>query len=228
VTNVTARESNGAGPRLGPGTISDLCCARLLAAPAAARPGTNTLSLQHIVRDPDLLLATSVMGRSAATTGTPGAHGELQPAVVAVTGVDGPVAARLARRDGVPVHTAVRIRGTGRQRHRRQGERPRDSGQPERSADVSHFFPFAKRAPTTPAGAGAAAVEAGELGRAVSVRHGRGGEQITPPGVTPGGRRKAIPPFRGPTHTQVRGLKLFAHLLSRLEPTNGSRQSHIG
>ncbi len=148
-------------------------------------------------------------GEPDAAIGTPGAHGELQAAVVAVTGVGGPVAARLAGRDCIPVHTAVRIRSAGRQRHRCEGQRPRDGGQPERCADVLHFFPFAKRAPTTPARAGADAVQAGDLGRAVSVRHDKGSDtsphRASSPAAAKGDHASA-----GPTHTQVRGLKLFA------------------
>ena len=46
--------------------------------------------------------ARRVLGQTGAAVGLPGAEVELEAAVVAVAGVDGPVAAGLALREGVP------------------------------------------------------------------------------------------------------------------------------
>jgi hypothetical protein len=96
----------------------------------------------HLGGHADLLLARSVSRVARTAVGVPGAHGELQSAVVAVAGLNGPVAARLTRRDGIPVHPTFRIRGAGSQRHRSQCERPSDGGQPKRFADVLQLRSF--------------------------------------------------------------------------------------
>ena len=67
--------------------------------PAADRPGALALGGQHALGDGDLLvLGGQVRGGGvlAAAVRRPGARGELQAAVIAVAGVDGPVAAGLA------------------------------------------------------------------------------------------------------------------------------------
>src|SRR5690606_15902802 len=58
---------------------------------------------QHVLGHADLLFTAGVVGATGTTVGLPGALRELQTAVVAVTGVDTPVAAALALRHGVPV-----------------------------------------------------------------------------------------------------------------------------
>src|SRR5262247_2536749 len=105
-----------------------------LAAPAADRPRADPLAVQDVLGDPDLLLPTGMLRGAAAAVGTPGAHRELQAAVVAITCSGRPVAAGLARRDGIPVD-AVRIGGAGHQRHRRYSERAGKGGQTKRLAD---------------------------------------------------------------------------------------------
>src|SRR5699024_5178580 len=81
----------------------------------AGRPGAPALSGLDLLGDVDLLGAGGLVrggGVRAAAEGLPGARAELQPAVVAVAGVDGPVPAGLALRDAVP-HGARRC-GRGR------------------------------------------------------------------------------------------------------------------
>src|SRR5690606_24966875 len=92
---------------------------------AAHRPRAGALARENVLGDADLLFAAGVAGVAGAAVGLPGALRELQAAVVAVTGVDGPVAAALALRDSVPV---VR-RGGGR------GETERDGGEGAGSGD---------------------------------------------------------------------------------------------
>ena len=74
--------------------------------PAAAdRPRAAALGAQHALGDRDLLfLGGQVRGRRvlAAAVRPPGARRELQPALVSVAGVDGPVAAGFAACDLVP------------------------------------------------------------------------------------------------------------------------------
>ena len=86
----------------------------------------------NVLRNTDLLRAAGGVRRTGAAVGTPGADIELQTAVVAVAGVDRPVAAGLAGRDRVPVH-AARIRGSGGQGHR-SGDQRRHRSQPYRSS----------------------------------------------------------------------------------------------
>src|SRR4051794_28220724 len=72
---------------------------------AADRPGAGALRREHPPGDRNLLgLAGAVGARGvlAATEAAPGPAGELQSAVVAVTGVDLPVATALAGGDPVP------------------------------------------------------------------------------------------------------------------------------
>ena len=95
---------------------------------AAHRPGATALSGQHALGDGDLLvLGGHVRGRGvlAAAVAGPGARRELQAALVAVAGVDGPVAAGFAAGDLVPFavggRTCVARRGQGR---RRRGPHP--------------------------------------------------------------------------------------------------------
>src|ERR687898_623749 len=68
----------------------------------AGRPGAPPLHRLQVLGDLDLLLAGRVGRAARATGGLPAALRELQAAVVAVAGVDGPVAARLALRELVP------------------------------------------------------------------------------------------------------------------------------
>src|SRR6478735_11590252 len=68
------------------------------AGPRAVAAGRVTQAGGH----GDLGLAGGLVRVARATVGTPGADVELEAAVVAVAGVDGPVAARLALRQGVP------------------------------------------------------------------------------------------------------------------------------
>src|SRR5215207_2705624 len=68
----------------------------------AGRPGAPPLRRLQVLGDPDLLLAGRVGRAARATGGLPAALRELQAAVIAVAGVDGPVAARLALRELVP------------------------------------------------------------------------------------------------------------------------------
>ncbi len=66
---------------------------------AADRPGATALGRQDALGDRDLLFLGSELGRRsvlAAAVRSPGAGGELQPALVTVAGVDGPVAAGFA------------------------------------------------------------------------------------------------------------------------------------
>ena len=79
---------------------------------AAHRPGAAALGGQDPLRDGDLLVAGGLVGRCgvlAATVRGPVALRELQPAVVAVAGVDAPVTALLAGSDPIPF--AVGSRG---------------------------------------------------------------------------------------------------------------------
>ena len=73
---------------------------------ATRRPGTLALRRQHALGDRDLLFFGGEVGRGrvlAAAVAGPGARRELQAAVVAVAGVDGPVAAGLAACDLIPL-----------------------------------------------------------------------------------------------------------------------------
>src|SRR6185437_1668378 len=77
----------------------------------ADRPRAGAALVVHRGRDRDLLGPRGVVGAVGvlpATVGQPGAVVELQTAVEAVTGVDRPVAARLAVGDGIPVEPVVR------------------------------------------------------------------------------------------------------------------------
>src|SRR3954454_8375267 len=80
-------------------------------AAAADRPGARALSSQDPLGDGDLLALRREVGPrgvGGAAVGVPRRLAELQPAVVAVAGVDAPVAARLAPGDGGPVVAAGR------------------------------------------------------------------------------------------------------------------------
>src|ERR1700678_4073694 len=79
-------------------------CSLGSAASAAYRPRVDALRVQHVLGYPDLLLTAGTTRGARTTVGVPGAGRELQAAGVTVTGVDPPVATRLARRDRVPVH----------------------------------------------------------------------------------------------------------------------------
>ena len=84
----------------------------------AARPGALALAGQHALGDGDLLfLGGEMCGRRviAAAVTTPGAWRELQPALIPVAGVDGPVAAGFAAGDPVPfaVGGCARLPGEG-------------------------------------------------------------------------------------------------------------------
>src|SRR5690606_39199574 len=62
----------------------------------AGRPGAPALHVEQVLGHADLLGSRSVGGVARPTGGVPAALRELQAAVVAVAGVDRPVAARLA------------------------------------------------------------------------------------------------------------------------------------
>ena len=99
------------------------------AAWAALRPGLEALGAQDVLGDPDLLRARGGRGAADTAVGGPGRRLELQAAVVAVAGVGGPVSARLALRDGVPVDASPRARWrstwpSGRSRALRRSRRP--------------------------------------------------------------------------------------------------------
>jgi hypothetical protein len=84
---------------------------------AADRPGAAALGGQHPLGDGDLLFAGRLVrgtGELAAAMRGPGALRELQPAVVAVAGVDSPVAAGLASGDSVPLLVGSRRRVAGK------------------------------------------------------------------------------------------------------------------
>ena len=96
------------------------------AAASADRPSADALRVQHVLGDPDLLVAARAGRGARPTVGVPGARGELQATGEAVTGADPPVATRLALRDGVPVHAVRPVGGRRRDiRARRQGVRSR-------------------------------------------------------------------------------------------------------
>ena len=120
---------------------------RLSAATAADRPSAHALTGGDVLGDSDLLILAGGVGHARAAVGTPGAEVELQPAVVAVAGVDGPVATRLTGCNGIPVVAAVRIRGTGTDDHRGHSNCPSNGNQSKRCADVLHVVPLAERAP---------------------------------------------------------------------------------
>lgn len=107
----------------------------------AGRPRADTLRLQDVLCDADLLFAAGSVRRTRATVGLPGAHRELQAPVVTVPRVDRPITALLAGGHSVPVD-AVRIRGAGSQCHRSHCESSGDSGQPKRLADVLQLQSF--------------------------------------------------------------------------------------
>ncbi|EUA92983.1 hypothetical protein I551_0519 [Mycobacterium ulcerans str. Harvey] len=84
---------------------------------SAYRPGSAALSGQDALGDRDLLFATGQLRGwriFAATVGGPGALRELDAAVVAVAGVDRPVAARLATGHLVPFAVGGRGRVAGK------------------------------------------------------------------------------------------------------------------
>ena len=100
------RTPAGSAGGVGRGRVGDdVARRRAREAAAADRPGAAALGGEHALGDGDLLfLGGQVRGGRvlAATVRGPGALRELQPAVVAVAGVDGPVAAGLAAGDLVP------------------------------------------------------------------------------------------------------------------------------
>ena len=76
---------------------------------------------------------------AAAAVGGPGRLLELKTAVEAVTGVGRPVAAGLALRDRVPVHTAVRAGVSAAQDESGQRERAGDDYQGDDPANGAHL-----------------------------------------------------------------------------------------
>src|SRR5699024_4463050 len=72
----------------------------------ANRPGTDVLSIEHVLGNSDLLGARRVGRVALAAVRVPGLRAELQAAVVTVAGVGAPVAAALTLSDSVPVHAA--------------------------------------------------------------------------------------------------------------------------
>ena len=92
---------------------TDRCARALAAAGVGAGPRAPALAGQGLLGDRDLLLRVARSARDAyccAAEGVPGRLRELQAAVVAVPGVDRPVAAALALRDGSPRWSPVRPR----------------------------------------------------------------------------------------------------------------------
>jgi hypothetical protein len=84
---------------------------------AAHRPGAAALGGQNPLGDRYLLAASGLVrgrGELAAAVRGPGALRELQPAVVAVAGVDSPVATGLASGDSVPLLVGSRRRVAGK------------------------------------------------------------------------------------------------------------------
>src|SRR5699024_4293341 len=82
----------------------------------AGGPRPPALAREGALRDGDLLLAGRLVGGGrelGAAVGRPGARRELQPALVAVACVDGPVAAGLALRETVPVGVGGGVGGRG-------------------------------------------------------------------------------------------------------------------
>src|SRR6516162_5177702 len=108
------------GPRPG---ITYICDGSWSAAPAADRPSVDALRVQHVLGHADLLLTARTGRGTRPTVGVPRAHRELQAAGEAVTGVDRPVATRLALRDGIPVHAVRRVNRRRRRGVRRGGLR---------------------------------------------------------------------------------------------------------
>src|SRR5699024_3468456 len=99
----------------------------------------NLLGLRGVGRDTD------------PAVGLPGGLGELQAAVVAVAGVDGPVATGFALRDRVPVVVGVGRGGAGgHQCQRGRGERPGDAGAQSGLADVLHVGDLPSRVTVGP------------------------------------------------------------------------------
>ena len=85
---------------------------------AAVRPSASTLGGQDVFGHGNLLLAgclVSGRGVLSAAIGSPGLRVELQAALVAVAGVDGPVAAGLALCDLVPLGVGGGAGGAGAQ-----------------------------------------------------------------------------------------------------------------
>ena len=80
----------------------------------AGRPGRPAAGVVEDVAAADLLAAAGLVGAPRAADAAPGAQVELQPAVVAVAGVDRPVAAGLALGEPVPLAArGGRRRGAG-------------------------------------------------------------------------------------------------------------------
>ncbi|VXA90338.1 conserved hypothetical protein [Curtobacterium sp. 8I-2] len=88
----------------------------------ACGPGTPALRGEDALGDGDLGLAAGGGGVASATVRLPGAEVELQAAVVAVAGVDGPVAAGLALRELVPGRTGRCVRGGCREADTGRGD----------------------------------------------------------------------------------------------------------
>ena len=197
---------------VGPGTTSGFREARLLARacrrPARRRcPGVLRTLLATRICSSRLALC----GEPRAAVGAPGAHGELQAAVVAVTGAGRPVATRLACRDGIPVHPLSAFADPVANAIGARASAPAKVARPNvlRMFFTSVLSPSARR--QRPLDAGADAVfRQGDLGRAVSVRHGRGRQHSRPTGRShPVATEGAMPPPVGPTHTQVRGFEII-------------------
>ena len=178
----------------------------------------------------------ALLGRARPTVGTPGAQGELQAAVVAISGRDTPVAAGLAGRDGIPVR-AVRIGGARRQSNRRDqrrhSERACEGRQTNRLADVLQLrsFRHARATDTHARTRGrdactqAEEVEPHRLGQVQQREAGNAS-----PGDRPGGRGKGTPslaPSTAPLTRRFVVFELFAPF-GVIGPYKTDRQSHIG
>src|SRR5690606_37990502 len=82
----------------------------------AGRPGAvaAAVGVTELGRDRDLRLAALLVRVAGAAVRAPGAQAELEPTVVAVAGVDRPVAAGLALGEPVPHRVAAGVVGRGR------------------------------------------------------------------------------------------------------------------
>lgn len=163
------------GPGVSPGPLFRSSVALPLL--AAHRPRADALGLEHVVGNPNLLVATGLVGRTAATVGAPGAHRELQATVVTVPGGGVPVAARLARRDGIPVHTVAAFAVPVPSAIGTTTSAPAMVLSPNVLRMFLNFDPFAERAPIAPAqnaGVDCLRTVDRDVVRAVSVGHDSG------------------------------------------------------
>ena len=161
----------------------------------------------------------------------PGAQRELQAAVVAVSGVDRPVAAGLARGDRVPVD-AVGIRGSGAQGNRGDRQGATDDSHTDRLGGNSSTCFLSLRAPGQrprggrwiPDGEVAGVSGACRLGQARQRRQSAAPQRQCHPAI---GRSNGS--GTNPAHT--RSFSLFSYLIPlrvAFDSTDGPPVSHIG